>query len=517
MAMTYSKDPSKGMGRMSGMTFVFFIAAVKLLVQLAAAHNYGYFRDELYFIDCSKHLDWGYVDMPPLIALITWLSRSLLGDSLTAIHVFPALAGAAKIILAGLIARELGGGRFAQSLAAMAGLIAPVYPGTDHMLTMNTFEPLFWTGCAYLIIRAIHTGNPRLWLWFGVVAGLGLKNKYSMLFFGFGVFAGLLLTRERKLLRERWVWIAALVALAIFLPNLIWEIRHGFPTFVWLQNHRLAASNVSLTPLQFIGEEILGLQPLAAPVWIGGLWYYLGTRQGKPYRALGWMYLVILALFLALKARVYYLFPVYPILFGAGAVWMEQVFARARQPWLKPAYVTALILTGAVLAPSLLPILPVKTYIGYARTFDLDPPRIENRKLGVLPQLYADAFGWKSMAAEVARAYNTLPVSQRAQTAILTSNYGEAAAIDFFRPKYRLPEAICAQQNYYYWGPGNYTGESLILVGPNPEIERQCTTIEQVGIVQNEYSMPRENFPLLRCGGLKQPLPALWLHLRKWQ
>ena len=517
MTVTQSENsPEKG-SRASSMTLVFCLAGVKLLIQLAAAHNYGYFRDELYFIDCSKHLDWGYVDMPPLIALITWLSRSLFGDSLTAIHVLPALAGAAKVILAGLIARELGGSRFAQGLAALAVLVAPVYLGADHLLTMNAFEPLFWTGCAYLLIRAIKTGNPEFWLWFGVVAGLGLENKYSMLFFGFGVAVGLLLTRQRKLFAGRWIWLGALVALAIFLPNLIWEIHRGFPTFVWLHNHRLAASNVRLTPLQFMGEEILGLQPLTAPIWIGGLWYTLGTREGEPYRALGWTYLVILALFLALGARVYYLFPVYPMLFGAGAVWMEQIFRRTRQAWLKPAYVTALVLGGAALAPSLLPILPVKMYIRYADTFDLGPPRIENRKLGVLPQLYADTFGWKEMAAETARVYNALPSPQRKQTAILASNYGEAAAIDFFGPKYGLPEAICPQQNYYYWGPGNYTGESIILLGPNPKIEQECTTVEPVGFVSNEYSMPGEHFPILLCGGLKHSLKSIWPSLRKWQ
>src|SRR5712692_5109007 len=200
MTATHPGHLSENSEWASGRALVLYLVAATFLLQLLAAHNYGYFRDELYFIDCSKHLDWGYVDKPPLIAVITRLSRLLLGESLTAIRFFPALAGAVKVLLAGLIARELGGGRFAQGLAGLAVLVAPAYLGADHLLTMNAFEPLFSTGCAYVLIRVIKAEDPKLWLWFGVLAGWGLENKYSMLFFGFGVFAGLLLTRQRKFL-----------------------------------------------------------------------------------------------------------------------------------------------------------------------------------------------------------------------------------------------------------------------------------------------------------------------------
>lgn len=282
----------------TGIHLIVAVAAAKLLLQLFAAHNYGYFRDELYFLDLGRHLAWGYLDLPPLIAAISAFVRVVFGTSLTAIRLLPALAGVVKVVLAGLIARELGGGRFAQGLAALAVAAAPGFLGADHMLTMNAFEPIFWTGCAYALIRIIKTGSAGAYVWFGVLAGLGLENKYSMLFFGFGILLGLLLSSGRRLLWDRRFWLAALIAFVVFLPNLLWQADHHFVSFVWLRYHRVATDNVPLTPLEFVAQQILGMQPLSCPIWLAGLWFYLGTGEGKPYRALGWTYLVVLGLLL---------------------------------------------------------------------------------------------------------------------------------------------------------------------------------------------------------------------------
>ena len=224
-------------------------AAIKLLLHLYAGRHYGYFVDELYYLACAEHLAWGYVDQPPLIALIAKISRVLAGDSLPAIHLFPALAGAAKVLLTGLIARELGGRRFAQGLAALAVLLAPGFLALDNRLSMNAFEPLFWMGCAYLAIRIVRTGNQKLWLWFGVLAGIGLENKHSMLIFGFGIVVGLLATPERRLLRSPWLWCAGMVAFLIFLPNLLWNIHHHFPFLELQENIRRSGRNVAMPPL----------------------------------------------------------------------------------------------------------------------------------------------------------------------------------------------------------------------------------------------------------------------------
>jgi hypothetical protein len=501
----------------TGIHLIVAVAAAKLLLQLFGARNYGYFRDELYFLDLGRHLAWGYFDLPPLIAAISAFVRVVFGTSLTAIRLLPALAGVVKVVLAGLIARELGGGRFAQGLAALATAAAPGFLGADHMLTMNAFEPVFWTGCAYALIRIIKTGSAGAYVWFGVLAGLGLENKYSTFFFGFGILLGLLLSSGRLLLWDRWFWLAALIVFVVFLPNLLWQAGHHFVSFVWLRYHRVATDNVPLTPLEFVAQQILGMQPLSCPIWLAGLWYYLGASEGKPYRALGWTYLVVLGLLLLMGGRVYYLYPAYPMLFGGGAVLVEKALRRPRWRWAKPAYVALILAGAAFLAPFALPVLPVEAYMRYSDALNMDPPDIEQRKLGKLPQLYSDMFGWKEMTAEVARVYDSLPPRQRIETAIFANDYGEAAAIAFFGPRYGLPRAIAPHQEYFYWGPGDYNGASIILMGHNASLESECTQEEQVGIVHHDYSMPYENFPVMLCTGLKQPLKVIWPDLKKWE
>ncbi|MGA8578773.1 MAG: glycosyltransferase family 39 protein, partial [Bryobacteraceae bacterium] len=273
-----------------------------------AGRHYGYFIDELYYLACSRHLAWGYVDQPPLIAWITWLVRSVLGESLPAIRFFPAVAGACEVALAAFIARELGGKRFAQGLAALATLAAPGILAMDNLLTMNAFEPLFWMGCAWLLIRIVKTGNRRLWIWFGILAGFGLENKYSMLIFGAGVALGLLLTPQRRLLASPWLWIAGALAVLLFLPNLLWNIQHHFPFLELQANIRHSGRDVRLTVFQFFGQEILTMHPLTLPLWLAGLWYYFFSALGKPFRALGWVWVFTATVIVTLSPRIYYLY-----------------------------------------------------------------------------------------------------------------------------------------------------------------------------------------------------------------
>ena len=248
--------------RITAAALVASIAAVKLLVHLYAGRHYGYFVDELYYLACSRHLDWGYVDQPPLIALIAWVGRHLFGQSLAAIRFLPAVAGAAEIVLTAVLARALGGGRFAQALAAIAALAAPGILGLDNLLSMNAFEPLFWMACAWLAVRIIQTGNRKLWIWFGVLAGFGLENKYSMALFAGALVLGLLLTAERRLLASRWLWIGGAIAVLIFLPNLLWNIQHHFPFLELQANIRRCGRDVPLGPLAFFGQETLAMLPL---------------------------------------------------------------------------------------------------------------------------------------------------------------------------------------------------------------------------------------------------------------
>ena len=488
---------------------VWVLAAVKLAIHLYAGRQYGYFVDELYNLALARHLDWGYVDVAPMIGLLGRIELVLFGDSLTAIRILPALAGAALVVLAAMIACELGGGRFAQGMAALCVLAAPGFLALDHFLNVNAFEALLWTGCALVIIRIIHTGNVRLWLWFGILAGIGLETKHSMLIFGFAIVAGLLLTPERRLLFNRWLLLGGLIALALFLPNLIWNIQHHFPFIEEQRNVAQSGRDVRLAPWTFFAEAALAMLPLTVPIWIAGLWWLF---RG-PYRAMAWAWCIAAAVILLLSPRIYYLFPAYPMLFAAGAIAWEPV----RIPWLKPAYLALMVLLAALLAPTLLPLLPPETYIRYSEFTHLQQPRIENHRLGPLPQLFADQFGWEEMARIVARKFNTLPPEVRARTAIFGQNYGQAGAIDLFGPKYGLPPAISGHQNYFLWGPRGYTGESMIVMGDGRKrLEELFTTVEFVGRAEHPYAMPYEHIDIYYCTGMKMPLRELWPKVKNW-
>src|SRR5215472_6584656 len=309
------------------------LCAAKLLLHLfTSVQHYGYFRDELYYLDMARSLDWGYVDAAPLIAVYAKIAL-LMGGSLAALRILPALAGTGLVALSSLIARELGGGRYAQFLAGLAVLLAPGVLVTDSLLTMNAFESLFWMGCVLVIARILRTGNSRLWLWFGVLAGLGLENKHSTLSFGFAVTVALLLTPHRREFARRWIWIAGAIALALFLPNLIWQIRHHFPTIEDLRNVSREHKNVILPPLAFVKEQIVDIHPILFPLWAAGLVWFLRDRF---WRVLGLTFVIFFVLMEVAHAKNYYVFPIYPMVLAGGAVVIERWLAN-RAGWTRAA------------------------------------------------------------------------------------------------------------------------------------------------------------------------------------
>ncbi|MGD0920508.1 MAG: glycosyltransferase family 39 protein [Terriglobia bacterium] len=488
-----------------------YLALAKLLLHLWFSSGYGYFRDEFYYLACGEHLDWGYVDQPPLTPLLAFLTRQFLGESLVALRFLPAVAGALLVLVTGLMARELGGGRFAQGLAAVAVIAGPIYLSIDHIFTVNAFDHLFWALGACVLIRIVKTDDPRLWLVFGLVAGVGLQNKISVLFFGFGVAIALLLTPYRKYLLSKWLWLGGLIAFAIFLPYVIWQSHYDWPMLELLRRGQLY-KNFPISPLQFLWGQVLEVHPFNLPIWLAGLYFYLVSKPGKTYRVLGWTYVVIFVLFLVLKAKTYYLAPAYPMLLAAGAFAIETFICERQWNWLKPATVGLLVAGGTITAPLAMPMLPVETYIKYQSFLGVEPPPTERHRFGKLPQLYADMFGWENMVATVAKVYNSLPPEERAKCAIFTSNYGEAGAIDFFGKKYGLPKAISGHNNYWLWGPGNHTGEIVITVGPRLEdVKKTFDQVELGATVVSEYAMPYESdLPVYICRKPKVSLQEVW-------
>jgi 4-amino-4-deoxy-L-arabinose transferase-like glycosyltransferase len=506
--------------------WVYLVALIYFAAHLATSTRYGYFRDALYYLACSEHLAFGYVDQPPLIALLGWIARHTLGTSLPALLFWPALAGAARVVLTAAFARELGAKRFGTVLAAALAITPGVWWVIDHQFAMNGLEPLLWGGCAYVVLRLIKTGNPKLWLAFGAIAGIGLETKYSIAIFAAALVAGVLLTRQRKLLFTPWLLAGGAIAFLIFLPNLIWNIQNHWPFLELMHNVRATGKDVILPPGKYLLQQVMMMNPASFPFWFGGLLFYFFSRVGKTYRAFGWTFVIAIALFMLTHGKDYYSAPAYVMLLAAGAVAAERLLTSNRflvlpklQAVLRPACFLWLLLGVVPLLPLVLPVLPIDVFLRYQSHLPFEVPKTERSFAGAaLPQYYADEFPWPGMVAAVARVYHTLPPDEQARTAIYGNNYGQAAAIDFFGPQYGLPKAISGHQNYFLWGPRNYTGEIVILIGePESEVRKEFDSVTVAATIENPYGFWYETQPILLCRGLKGNLQTLWPSVKNWR
>ena len=505
--------------------WVYLIAVAYFTLHMATSLRYGYFRDALYYLACADHLAFGYVDQPPLFPFIAWIGRHTLGTSLPALIFWPALAGAARIVLVAAFARELGAKRFGVALAAALAATPAVWWVQDHQFAMNAFEALFWTGCAYVILRMIHRQNPKHWLAFGVIAGLGLENKYSIAIFAFALLFGLLLTQHRRLLFTPWLFAGGAVALLIFLPNLIWNIHHHWPFLELMHNIRVTGKDIEYPPGAYTVQQILMMNPFSFPFWFRGLLFYLFSRAAKNYRVFGWTFLITFAFFLASHGKDYYSAPAYPILLAAGAVFAEGLLSTsAERPskWraaLKPISFAWLLFGASLILPLVLPILSLEAFIAYQSHSPAGGKPTEKSFVGTpLPQYYADELPWQEQVAAVARVYHSLSPEERAKTAIYCDNYGQAAAIDFFGASYGLPKAISGHQNYFLWGPRSYTGEIVIVVGqPEDDVRKYFASVEAAAAVNVPYAYSYETRPILLCRGLKGNLQTLWPQIKHWR
>jgi hypothetical protein len=495
------------------------LCIAKLLLHIfTSLRHYGYFRDELYYLDMARHLDWGYVDAAPLVAVYAKIALWM-GGSLAALRILPALAGAGLIAISILIARELGGGRYAQFLAGFFVLLCPAVLWAGSLFTNNAFEPLFWMGAILVVARILRTRDSRLWLWFGVLSGLGLENKHSTLSFGFAVTVALLLTHHRREFASRWIWIAGAIAFAIFLPNIIWQIRHHFPTIEDLANVRREGKNVMLSPLAFVKEQIVDIHPILFPVWVAGLIWFLRDRR---WRVLALTFVVFFVLMELAHAKNYYVFPIYPMVLAGGAVVIEHMTARwfanraSLRTATRAAIVAVIVLASLPAVPMVTWMLPPERLLAYEERIGFKPAKAEVAHESLLPQPIADQFGWPELVSEVAAVYNSLPPDERAQTGIWAGNYGEAGAINLFGPQYGLPTAWSRHQNHWYWGPPPQVYKNLIVIQWSlAEVRENCTSF-QAFEHYNRFGMGEENTPFYLCRGVTFDIQKIWSHSHHW-
>jgi hypothetical protein len=495
------------------------MAAVALGVHVVVnlVGGYGYARDELYYLACSEHLGAGYVDHPPLSIFALALFRRLFGDSLFAIRLAAGLAGAACVALTGLLARELGGGRKGVLFACLAVLVSPIHLGLSNIYSMNAFDIVVWPAAALVLARLAKTGKERGWLLLGVLLGLGLLNKVSVLWLAAGVgVATVLVGSLRRQLRGPWPYVGAAVALLLFSPYAVWNALHGFPHLEFMRN-ALSGKYSGLTPASFLVGAVLLHHPLALPLWLGGAVFLLAGRSGDPEErsgrlAVGIAFATALAVLLVnYHSKPEYLAPAMALAFAGGGLALERGSASWKG-WVAPVYTTMLVVVGLAVAPYVLPILPVPTYVAYTRLLGLAPPSPEGHRLEELPQHWADMFGWEEKVRGVAAVYSALDAADREKAAIFADNYGRCGAVDFFGRRYGLPKSIGGHNSYWLWGPRGYTGEVVIVLGGDTgTLKELFESVEIAGTTSCEYCIPYErDLPIHVCRRSRHPLPELW-------
>ena len=499
--------------------------AIHIAVNIRAQHvGYGIFRDELYYIVCGRRLAWGYLDNQPLIAVLARISDKLFGhDRLWAFRLMPSLAGAAKVFLTGLLTYALGGKRLAQTLAMILVIGAPEYLGIDTLFSMNCLEPVFWMAAMLAMIQIAKAPRGRSlaawWLVFGVAGGFALETKLSGAFFLFCLLAALLLTPQRKLLANRWAASGVAVLLLIELPNFLWQWHRSFPSIQWLVDASREGKDIVLSPGAFLWQQVLVLIPFFVVFWVGGIIWFLLARQARNYRFAGVTGVLFIGLMLVLHAKIYYVMPIYPVLYAAGCVYCFQLLPeRGFWPAVPLVYGTVFALAAWYWMPLVLPIVPPSQYSVWEHRLHYRPEETENFGKSPLPQLLADMTSWPQFVKQIAAAYNGLPPQVRARTGIYCGNYGEASAIDVLGAQYGLPPAISGSQTYWFWGPHGQLRDSMLVVNQtHADMAKTFRDIRVLGTIDTPDAMPFEDGDTIWLGqGLMRTPQAIWPTTKDW-
>jgi 4-amino-4-deoxy-L-arabinose transferase-like glycosyltransferase len=481
-----------------------YIALATVVLHVLTGNRYGFQRDELATLEDARHLAWGFVAYPPVTPFFARISLALFGTSLVGFRVFAFIAQAAAVVLTGLMARQLGGRRGAQLVAAVASV--PFCLGGGALMQYVSFDYLSWVLVAYFAVRLLASGNPRWWMAIGAAIGFGMMSKYSMPFFVAGLAAGVFLTDARRYLRTKWMWYGAGIALLIFLPNLIWQVRHDFVSIDFLRHIHARAVSIGRTQ-NFLPQQ-LEMTLFAIPLWVAGLYFYFRSRDGRKFRVLGWMYVVPLLLFMIAKGRGYYLAGAYPMLYAAGSVWGERWLASLSFRLAKAVRVVAWAALAAnivVIGALFLPIAPVNSrWFKAALKVNGD---------------FAEELGWPELVETVAKVRDSLPPQERQFTGILAANYGEAGAVNLWGPRYGLPRAISGINSFWQRGYGDPPPQTLIVLGLSREfVDRTFVSCEVVAHTWNRYGVmneeTRNHSDIFVCRGLRRPWPEFWMDFR---
>jgi len=502
-------DPSRQFW-LSGPALVVYLAVIGFVAHMAVAGNYGYFRDELYYIvSGTQHLSLGYVDFPPLIAYVAALLNVISGDSLVSIHVVSALNESLLIILAGMIARELGGGRRAQLLAAVSTLLTFAFLAFGSLFTPDSFDSLWWSLLAYLVVRIVKRREEKLWVPVGIVIGIGLLTKLTIFFFvGALLISFLAIPSARQHLRSKWIVLACLIPVAFVLPMIYWNSINGWPMIQFYQEFTGDFSGGG--PVNFLYTQLALVTFLNVPIILIGLYFYLRSDEGNQFRAFGLTYVLLYAFMTILNMKTYYLAPAYPVLYAGGAMLIERssISKKGVSRWFgSRPYLAGLLVVALLLSPIAMPILSAPAVISHYGSGDYQSSPMPDR------------YGWSGMVTNLSSAYDTLPASIKSQACIFTSNYGEASAVNFFGNGLGLPKAISGHNNYYIWGPDSCSGQVLITIGVSlSTVQHAYENVTTLMTLSCQYCISYEQkLPVYLCTSPNfTSIAALWPEVRHY-